>query len=558
MARKDSDNQKKSMSVLFRGRAIFKPLNTGRIDKHVACVREWVANIFFYTKNGTTIMIDAGYNYARLQEKMSWIDIDPASIRHILITHQDTDHVGALEPDSDRLFENATVYIGEIENHYLTGETRRKVFHGLYKLPMVKIDNRRVLLKDNEIFYIEDIKIECILVPGHTWGHMVYLIDDEYLFTGDTIWFGADGGYSFIATLAEDNVLAVRSLEMLEQNLRARNKKLKIITGHTGWTDDLDFAFLHRTELCKPFTEKYIDPSAPYDGYEEDDDTEEGARTIPLRKVKSREKEEVIAEPDYKNWMPKGMVLGTLAGSAGCLGLSAVCGCSSNLIKNKKCKAAATGALLLSGIAAGGTALWMASLYQAFSYNGKRQMSRQIIEGIAKFIDLPEGGIGLDVGCGSGALTIACAKRNPQGGFIGIDRWGKEYASYNKPLCEANAKAESVNNVVFYQGNALKLDFPDQSFDAVTSNYVYHNIPSRNRQEILLETLRVLKKGGTFALHDIFSKARYGDMQAFAEKLRSMGYEKVELIDTTNGMFMSPCEAKWMALSGSALLAGKK
>ena len=70
MARKDSDNQKKSMSRLFRGKAIFKPLNTGRIDDRVACVREWVANIFFYTKNGTTIMIDAGYNYARLREKM--------------------------------------------------------------------------------------------------------------------------------------------------------------------------------------------------------------------------------------------------------------------------------------------------------------------------------------------------------------------------------------------------------------------------------------------------------------------------------------------------------
>ena len=48
MAKKDSENQKKSMSRMFRGRAIFKPLNTGRIDEHVACVREWVANIFFY------------------------------------------------------------------------------------------------------------------------------------------------------------------------------------------------------------------------------------------------------------------------------------------------------------------------------------------------------------------------------------------------------------------------------------------------------------------------------------------------------------------------------
>jgi glyoxylase-like metal-dependent hydrolase (beta-lactamase superfamily II) len=109
MARKDSDHQKKSMSMLFRGKAIFKPLNTGRIDERVACVREWVANIFFYTKGGTTIMIDAGYNYARLQEKMGWLDLDPASIGHILVTHQDTDHVGALETDSERLFRDAKV-----------------------------------------------------------------------------------------------------------------------------------------------------------------------------------------------------------------------------------------------------------------------------------------------------------------------------------------------------------------------------------------------------------------------------------------------------------------
>ncbi len=289
MARKDSENQKKSMSAMFRGRAIFKPLNTGSIDERVACVREWVANIFFYTKNGATVMIDAGYNYARLQEKMRWLDIDPSAVGHILITHQDTDHVGALERDSELLFRDATVYIGEIENRYLTGEARRRVIHGLYRLPPVKMDNRKVLLRDGEVFRIGDIKIECILVPGHTWGHMVYLIDDEYLFTGDTIWFGADGGYSFIATLAEDNDLAVRSLEALEKKLRARNRPLKIITGHTGWTDDLDFAFLHRKELCRPFTKKYADPDAPYDGYEESDDTEEAARTVrPAKKERKK------------------------------------------------------------------------------------------------------------------------------------------------------------------------------------------------------------------------------------------------------------------------------
>ena len=262
-------------------------------------------------------------------------------------------------------------------------------------------------------------------------------------------------------------------------------------------------------------------------------------------------------KPDYKNWMPKGMVLGTLAGAAGCVGLAAACGCT-GLIKNKTVKAAATGTLLIAGTAAGGATLWMELLYQAFSYDGKRQMSRQIIEGIAGHVKLPEGGVGLDVGCGSGALTIACAKRNPQARFIGIDRWGKEYASFNKPLCESNAQAESAPNTEFRRGDALKLDFADESFDAVTSNYVYHNIMGRNKQQLLLETLRVLKKGGAFAIHDIMSRQRYGDMQKFCDELRSMGYEKVELIDTADGKFMSRAEAATMFLTGSAILCGVK
>ena len=284
MARKDSEDQKKFMSRMFRGKEIFQPLNTGWIDEHVACVREWVANIFFYTKNGKTIMVDAGYNYERLGEKMGWLDIDPSSIRHILITHQDTDHVGALERDSELLFRDATIYLSEEENRYLTGEIRRKVIYGLYKLPMVEIDNRRVLLTDGQIIDIDGIKIECILVPGHTWGHMVYLIDDQYLFTGDTIWFGADGGYSFISTLAESNKLSVKSLAMLEENLKRRNEPIKIITGHTGWTDDLEFAFRHRAEPCAPFKKRVHDPNAPYDGYEESEDTEQNARSTLLAK----------------------------------------------------------------------------------------------------------------------------------------------------------------------------------------------------------------------------------------------------------------------------------
>ena len=278
MSKKATEFQRREMSRMYRGKEIFKPLNTGWIDEHVACVREWVANIFFYRKGETTIMIDAGYNYDRLAEKMSWLGIDPASIRHILITHQDTDHVGAVEADSLGLFRQATLYIGEVENRYLTGEARRRVIYRLYKLPQVTIDNKKVLLKDGQVITIGGVKIECFLTPGHTWGHMVYLIDDRYLFTGDAIWFGADGGYSFISALAEDNNLAKKSLAALEERLKARGLCPIFLTGHTGWTDDFEFAFAHRDKLCSPFRKRVHDPNAPYDAYDESDDTREQAQ----------------------------------------------------------------------------------------------------------------------------------------------------------------------------------------------------------------------------------------------------------------------------------------
>jgi metallo-beta-lactamase domain protein len=268
------------MSFMFKGKEIFKPLNTGFIDDRVSCIREYVANIYFYTKDDHTIMIDAGYNYDRLAEKMQWLNINPKQIKEILVTHQDTDHIGAIEKGSDELFSNATIYIGKVENEYLEGHKHRKVFWGLTTLPQVVIDNQKVLIEDGQVFYIGNIKVEAILVPGHTWGHIVYLIDDSYLFTGDTIWFGADGGYAFLNTLAEDRKLQCKSLQRLKEILVKRNLQLKIITGHTGWTDDFAFAFAHIDEICNSLKRKpkVHDPKAPFDGFDESEDTEENAR----------------------------------------------------------------------------------------------------------------------------------------------------------------------------------------------------------------------------------------------------------------------------------------
>ena len=262
-------------------------------------------------------------------------------------------------------------------------------------------------------------------------------------------------------------------------------------------------------------------------------------------------------KPDYKNWLPKGMLIGVTAGAVIFGLLLAVFGLSPILAGAAKTAVVVILAILFVLFLI--WALFCLNLYTSFSYSGKKQLARRIIDKVSDHVVLPEGGLGLDVGCGSGALTIACARKNPQAKMIGLDRWGKEYASFNKPLCESNAKIEGVaDRTAFQQGDACHLDFPDETFDAVTSNYCYHNIPSKDRQAIILETLRVLKKGGTFAIHDEFTKSKYGDTQLLLNTLKELGYEKAELLDTCSGMILTRKEAGPLCLIGSGLLVGKK
>ena len=129
----------------------------------------------------------------------------------------------------------------------------------------------------------------------------------------------------------------------------------------------------------------------------------------------------------------------------------------------------------------------------------------------------------LEVGCGSGALIIRAALTWSKAKVIGIDYWGAVY-TYSKALCEKNAVSEGVaSRCVFQHGDAKQLDFPDESFDVVISNYVYHNVMGADMQKLLLESLRVLKKVGVFALNDDMKQKMYGDMEGFAQKLRDMG-----------------------------------
>ena len=136
--------------------------------------------------------------------------------------------------------------------------------------------------------------------------------------------------------------------------------------------------------------------------------------------------------------------------------------------------------------------VWITWIRKQYAFGGGGMMER-VHQVVLSHLDFDGEGTLLEVGCGSGALSIRAALLWPEAQVTGIDYWGAAYG-YGQAMCEKNAASEGVAaRCRFQRGDANKLDFPDESFDAVVSNYVYHNVVGADKRALLLETLRVLK-----------------------------------------------------------------
>ena len=88
------------------------------------------------------------------------------------------------------------MYIGENDEQYLTGQLYRIKKLGFLKLNIgVSLSPGYKLIQDGQVFDIEGIKIIAIHIPGHTIGHMCYIVDDKILISGDCLAINKKGGF---------------------------------------------------------------------------------------------------------------------------------------------------------------------------------------------------------------------------------------------------------------------------------------------------------------------------------------------------------------------------
>ena len=181
------------------------------------------------------------------------------------MTHVDVDHAGGMDKKGNPVFPNAQVYIGNEEEQYLTGKMYRMKKLGFLKLKVgVSLKNDYKLLSNGEIINIGDIKIEAIHIPGHTLGHMCYLIDDSILITGDCLAINKNGGYPFWDFFTQNPELNKKSLQKLKEFVQDK-KILSVCTGHSGYRKYNDSIFAHIDETADYGKKKHFDEDAPED-----------------------------------------------------------------------------------------------------------------------------------------------------------------------------------------------------------------------------------------------------------------------------------------------------
>lgn len=106
-----------------------------------------------------------------------------------------------------------------------------------------------------------------------------------------------------------------------------------------------------------------------------------------------------------------------------------------------------------------------------------------------------EPGSVLDLGCGTGTLTVALERAAPGMRLAGVD-------GDPEVLALARSKAREGSDIEWVQSLAQSLPFADGSFDRVVSSLVMHHLVPDLKHAALAEARRVLTPGGRLHIAD--------------------------------------------------------
>lgn len=202
---------------------------TGQIADGLYLLNLGFVCLYLVKSGDSFISFDAGMKSEGVLGELAKLGIDPAKVSHVILTHSDRDHVGGLPA-----FPTAKIFLPEAEVAMINRTTAR-FFGFIYNKPFAESYET---LADGQELNLAPTTIRCIASPGHTAGHMSYLVNGSILIAGDTL------------NVAGGKIVMDRGIINIDNKKRRDSiKRLAALTGvsylcpmHSGYTNDFETA----------------------------------------------------------------------------------------------------------------------------------------------------------------------------------------------------------------------------------------------------------------------------------------------------------------------------
>lgn len=126
----------------------------------------------------------------------------------------------------------------------------------------------------------------------------------------------------------------------------------------------------------------------------------------------------------------------------------------------------------------------------------------------------------LDIACGTGRTLRMIRSALPKAKLFGTDLSPAYLRKANELLSEIPGELPQL-----LQGNAESLPYTDNYFHAVTSVFLFHELPPNARQNIIEECYRLLQPGGTFIICDSMQISDSPDFQNMMDNFPVLFHE---------------------------------
>lgn len=160
-------------------------------------------HIYLIDGGGEMAMVDtgSGQSVPQILKNIQNEGFDTKRVKHLLLTHAHLDHAGGAAKMRESLagvrvcmHADCAPFLrnGDESAISLADAKRAGLYPGNYEFRPCEIDCE---LRDGQTITVGDLQVECVETPGHSQGHVSYVIQyggSKILFGGDLVFFGGN------------------------------------------------------------------------------------------------------------------------------------------------------------------------------------------------------------------------------------------------------------------------------------------------------------------------------------------------------------------------------